>query len=212
MLPVDADFLFSQGLLQQLHAPNPPYSVLEDDPHGEAFRRVAAVSGEAAIMEACQPAAAAAAVPLGARADAARQGGEGGAVGLSLMEQLLLNRQQRPGSPITLVLPAFQLVPQQQPKLGQQQQQHRPQQRQHLHQQQQLQLQERLQKQQGDEARTTDSLLVPDSQPLAVPGSKNELLSALAAGTVRPFDCGVFAPSQQVRVGSMGQVGVMEIR
>lgn len=163
-------------------------------------------------MEACQPAAAAAAVPLGARADAARQGGEGGAVGLSLMEQLLLNRQQRPGSPITLVLPAFQLVPQQQPKLGQQQQQHRPQQRQHLHQQQQLQLQERLQKQQGDEARTTDSLLVPDSQPLAVPGSKNELLSALAAGTVRPFDCGVFAPSQQVRVGSMGQVGVMEIR
>jgi hypothetical protein len=88
------------------------------------------------------------------------------------------------------VLPAFRLVPQQQ--------------RQHQHQQQQLQLQERPHKQQGDEAWTADSLFAPDSRPLAVPGSKSELLSALAAGTVQPFDCGVFSPSQQVRVGSIG--------
>lgn len=40
---------------------------------------------------------------------------------------------------------------------------------------------------------------VADSQRVEVPTTKKELLEALQAGTVRPFDCGVFAPQQQVR-------------
>ncbi|KAF6265423.1 hypothetical protein COO60DRAFT_1633546 [Scenedesmus sp. NREL 46B-D3] len=38
---------------------------------------------------------------------------------------------------------------------------------------------------------------LPDSQPAAVPRTKQQLAQALAAGQVEPFQCGAFSPQQQ---------------
>jgi hypothetical protein len=132
--------MFSQGLEQQLHTPDPPYRFISSTAHTKSG---STTPGGTRL------------VPDKAAAD----------TGLSLVQQLLLNQQQvqqqqqqqQQERPIMLMLPAFQMVPQQQ------QQQ-----------------------------------LVPDSQRLAVPSTKAELLCALQHGTVKPFDCGVFAPQQQV--------------
>lgn len=168
VLPADADFIFSPGLLQQLHTPNPPYSILE----GTNSAAAAAVN-PAGVSDGCKPEAAAGGGVGGQRTAAAEA-----AMLASLAEQLILSQQQQPNNPITLVLPAFQLAPQQQ---GQGQ---------HGSGQQGV--------QGGGQAWTAAAQVVPDSQHLVVPGNKAELLAGLAAGRVRPFDCGVFAPAQQV--------------
>jgi hypothetical protein len=137
VLPVDADFIFSQGLEQQLHAPHPPYCT---------------ISSTAQTMPGSTVPGSTSLAP-----DEAAAGTD-----LTLVQQLLHNQQQQQhrqqqNRPVMLVLPAFEVVPRQQ------QQQ-----------------------------------LVPDSQRLAVPRTKAELLRALQEGSVKQFDCGVFAPKQQV--------------
>lgn len=77
---------------------------------------------------------------------------------------------------MTLVLPAFQLVPQHQEQQPQQQ------------------------PKQQELSAASSVLLIPDSQRLEVPRNKQQLLKAMAEGRVQPFDCGVFAPKKQVRV------------
>jgi hypothetical protein len=158
---VDADFILSQDLQQQLHAPDPPYSILAD----------CISSSRSDNSSSSSRSAAAGSTAAGATVQAAM--GDAGVSRPSLVEQLLLNQQQQPEWPITLVLPAFQLRPQQQ--------------------------QQQQQQQEGSKQGAPPSeQLFPDSQRLAVPRTKPELLRALQEGSVAPFDCGVFAPKQQV--------------
>lgn len=186
VLPVDADFILSQGLHQQLHVPCPGYSILDTATAAAACGSFkAAGAAQLAVAEAqAWPTAAAAAVAndavslAAAAADVENQ---------SLVQQLLLNQQLQPNIPVTLVLPAFQLVPQQRQSL--QPSVSRPV----------TNAESPTGKlstgQQGD-----SSCCVPDSQALTVPRTKAELLAALGKGSVVPFDCGVFAPKQQVCV------------
>lgn len=101
---------------------------------------------------------------------------------LSLSDQLLLSQQHQPQSPLMLLLPAFQLVPQQH---GLPHDSH---------------LQRQQQQQQHSSGKQAKQLYIPDNQQVHVPRTKPELLQALQNGSVRPFDCGVFAPQQQVRL------------
>lgn len=159
VLPVDADFILSRDLQQQLHAPDPAYSILED------CMTTAPSSSSSSSRSACAVSTAAGAATVQVAVGAA------GVSRPSLVEQLLLNQQQQTERPITLVLPAFQLTHQQQQK---------------------------QQDEGGNPGVSPLEQLFPDSQHLAVPRTKAELLRALEQGAVGLFDCGVFAPKQQV--------------
>jgi hypothetical protein len=125
------------------------------------------------------------------------------------VQQLLLSQLLQPNSPVTLVLPAFQLAPQQ---IQSVQQTQPVQQRQPLQQTQPLQQNQSMQhlrtgpvtEPESSTGERSSSLqgnispFVPDCQALKVPRTKAELLAALHQGSVVPFDCDVFAPKQQV--------------
>lgn len=187
ILPVDADFIFCQGLQQLLHAPCPGFSIL--DATGEAACddfKATDIAQLAAATASAQPAGAAAAVTVAVSGNPSSASGAD-VEDLSLVQQLLLSQQLQPNSPVTLVLPAFQLVPQETQSV--QPPRTRP------NTDAELPTGEPLSGQQGD-----SSPFVPDHQRLTVPRTKAELLAALQEGSVVPFDCGVFAPKQQVRL------------
>jgi hypothetical protein len=106
------------------------------------------------------------------------------------VDQLLYSQQHQPHRHLLLVLPAFQLVlpPSNQPQQLRTQPQ-RPQQQQAS--------QPALQQQQPKAVKQGGT--VPDTVHVRVPSTKPELLQALQEGSVREFDCGVFAPQKQVR-------------
>jgi len=100
---------------------------------------------------------------------------------LSLSDQLLLSQLHQPQAPLILLLPAFQLVPQQ----------HVPAHEHHL---------QRQQQQQYRSDKQVEQVHISDNQRVHVPRTKSELLQALQDGSVCPFDCGMFVPQQQVRL------------